>query len=312
MYEDIDEIELPNESVDDAGLARRRFWLGGVIILGFAVLIAAAFLTAKAPIIAAVDVEAVKAEQAAYRAALTDPEPAMRRARLKDFLSAYPESARVLAAKAQMSVLDAREADDWAALTHIIYDTDALKVEKEAALHLFESRWNSALVGGRETELKRIRERVAAEPDDGIAPGLLDNPDDFPEAIPSDEMLGGTDRRTDMYIRSQYENSGGAGDNAYRGTVEPPRVRRNVQPRYPRKARRRGVEAQIVLRLYIDDRGRVEMTELISARADRYEDDFIDAAEYAALRTRFYPQTINGEPVPTSNVEKRYRFQMED
>ncbi len=310
MYETIDEIDLPGATIDAEQMARRRLWVSGGVVLGLAILFAASVLTTTPPKVQDTDFEAAQAEQSAYRAALTDPEPALRRARLKDFIAAYPESARLTAAKAQLRVLDAREAEDWAELTNRIYDIQSLKLEKEAALSAYEARWSSALLGSRGEALQALRGRVEAQ-DDDINNGLLMIPDGFPDPVPADDMLGGPDSGSDMRIRVP---NGAGGDLRYgaAATIELPRIRRNVTPRYPRRAQRRGVEAQIVLRLFIDDRGRVEMTELVSTRAERYEDDFIEAAEYAALRTRFYPKTVNGEPVPSAEIEKRYRFQMED
>ncbi|MGB6230931.1 MAG: TonB family protein, partial [Litorimonas sp.] len=74
-------------------------------------------------------------------------------------------------------------------------------------------------------------------------------------------------------------------------------------------ALRRGVEASVILSLNIDADGRVAMTEVLSVQADRYADDFVKAAERAALRTRFQPKTVGGRPVPASGVRKRYRFE---
>jgi len=59
-----------------------------------------------------------------------------------------------------------------------------------------------------------------------------------------------------------------------------------VTPRYPRRAYRRNVSAVVELSLSIDDEGEVQMTEVLSVTAKRYERDFIKAAERAAMRTQ--------------------------
>ncbi|XLW30440.1 energy transducer TonB [Litorimonas sp. RW-G-Af-16] len=90
-----------------------------------------------------------------------------------------------------------------------------------------------------------------------------------------------------------------------------PRVRKNSTPRYPRSAYRRNISGVVTLSLNIDADGDVAMTELVSVQAERYEKDFVKAAERAARKTRFYPKTINGEKVPARGILKRYRFERE-
>lgn len=94
--------------------------------------------------------------------------------------------------------------------------------------------------------------------------------------------------------------------------IVPPRVRKEVNPRYPRKALRREIEALVTLKLNIDETGKVAMTELVNVEAVRYGKSFVKAAERAALRTRFHPKTVNGNPEATVGVLKRYRFTLDN
>lgn len=87
-----------------------------------------------------------------------------------------------------------------------------------------------------------------------------------------------------------------------------PKVRYKKSPTYPRKARRRRIEADVVLELAIDDGGRVRQARVVSVRANRYSSDFVKAATRAARRTRFYPQTIGGRPVAMSGYVQKYAF----
>jgi len=75
---------------------------------------------------------------------------------------------------------------------------------------------------------------------------------------------------------------------------------------------RRGVEGIVVLKLNIDAKGKVAMTELVGVEAPKYSKDFVKAAERAAMRTRFHPKTVGGKPQPATGIVKRYRFQLGD
>ena len=88
-----------------------------------------------------------------------------------------------------------------------------------------------------------------------------------------------------------------------------PTIRRNVTPRYPRKAMRRKIDGLVVLNLNIDEKGRVALTELVEVKAERYGKDFVKAAERAALRTRFNPKMVGGRPTAATGIVKRYRFE---
>jgi len=67
-----------------------------------------------------------------------------------------------------------------------------------------------------------------------------------------------------------------------------------------------------VLRLNIDERGRVAMTELVSAKAERYRKEFVKASERAALRSRYFPKTVDGKPVSVSGITKKYVYRLAD
>ena len=93
-------------------------------------------------------------------------------------------------------------------------------------------------------------------------------------------------------------------------TIIEPKITKNRRPRYPKRARKRGISAVVELSLSIDDKGEVRMAEVLNVEAERYKKDFITASERAAMRTRYSPKTVNGKAVPTSGIIKRYVFQM--
>ena len=72
---------------------------------------------------------------------------------------------------------------------------------------------------------------------------------------------------------------------------------------------RRKVDAVVTLKLNIDEKGKVAMTELVNVNAARYKKDFVKAAERAAMRTRFHPKTVDGTPQAAIGIVKRYRFE---
>ncbi len=76
--------------------------------------------------------------------------------------------------------------------------------------------------------------------------------------------------------------------------------------RYPREARRRGIEGYVVLRLRVDARGRVEDAVVIEAEPD---DVFELSAKRAVLAYRFDPARSGGSPV-ASTLEQRLWFRL--
>jgi TonB family protein len=73
-------------------------------------------------------------------------------------------------------------------------------------------------------------------------------------------------------------------------------------PSYPDSARRMRVSGTIVVEVVIDEIGKV-----IAARARSGPDSLADAAERAALRARFSPTKLSGQPVKVAGVIN-YKF----
>ena len=322
MYQSVEDDGLEGEFGKPVETNPHRIKIAFVIVLGLALLALAALMSATGPDHGPGDLLDKAAARADYLAAIEAPTPALRRARLTDLMSTYPKHEQILAARAQLQVLDEKEAADWAEATNIFYDPESDVVQKIIALDQYERVWGANLTGGREAELSAMRIEIdnviSGAPVEDTKPEETEVPDFTPDdksvfsnSISGDTMAGGSDSRPrGTYIppsrvdRRPFSRS--------QSRIEEPRVRRNVTPRYPSKALRRNVEAVVTLSLYIDDDGDVEMTELVSVSAPRYRRDFIRAAERAALRTRFYPKRIDGRPVPASGVMKRYIFQLDD
>ena len=259
--------------------------------------------------IAPTDPTAAQQGYAAYLKAISEPNAALRRARLEDFLRVYPLDDRSFAAQGQLGVLRAYETRDWNYITKIAYEDSLSNAVRLRALEEYNQLWGGDLLGGRAEDVQSLRENIINLPDTipKTDRRLEEGPSPIPRNIISDRLLGEPRRRLitpppPPPVRMPVTQA------RPKDVIVAPTVRRNVTPRYPSKALRRKIDALVVLRLNVDARGRVKLTELVEVQAPRYQKSFIKAAERAALRTRYNPQTVNGKPVPVQGVLKRYRF----
>jgi protein TonB len=310
MYQSVDDIPLEND--DETAQTSGRLWPLAVVVAGTAAIIALAFWFRPGTTLEPGDpLQAEPQARAAYLQAIGETDPALRRARLRDFLNQNPENPRAPAAQAQLYVLDDAESRAWQATVSSAYDPGLTQDEKLAALDRFQQTWGRFL-GGRDAEIKALRTEVETAPEDAVKPdrSLPDGPSPFPSNVPDTQLAGGPRpvfSPPPIIVRPTPTPAPRPVQPV--AEIVPARERRSVKPRYPRNAERRGVEAVVTLSLNIDERGRVAMTEVVSVEAERYERDFIRAAERAAMRTRFYPKTVDGKPVAASGVRKRYRFE---
>jgi TonB family protein len=249
-----------------------------------------------------------------YLRALSETDPALRRARLTDFLSQYPENPRDRAVRAQLSVLDGAADRDWQATLTTAYDPRVDKDTRRAAVVAYQDEWGQYL-GARDEEIEKLLADIERMPTgDELPDRTLPRDEAAYIGIPNDRLAGdrfGVEPRV-IFRSSRDERLSQRGSQRdLSGDIIGPRVTREETPRYPRRAERRGVDAVVTLSLTVDATGRVSMVELIDVEADRYADDFIKEAERAALRTRFAPRTIGGIPIEAVGIQKRYRFQLD-
>lgn len=309
MYQTVDDPHAVEAEANDERAARRKA-LVWVIAAAILILIGAALYShyqqGRTP---ETDI-ASRAERASYRTALAEGEIDLRRARLRDFETTYPQSEFLPAARAQLSVMDAYETRAWAALYDVMYDPSAQRLDKLAAIDLYEALWGSTYLGGRDSDINTLRQQLEtveeAAPDRELKPGKSS----IPASIPDGVMAGGPRRITaPPPVRIVRPAPAPAARSA---VIVPPVIRKNVKPRYPRKARRKGLGARVVLSLSIDDKGEVRLAEVISVQAERYAKDFVKASERAAMRTRYIPQIVDGKAVPVSGIKKIYLFRVEN
>ena len=313
MYQDIDDMDA--EDGPDSG-TQVSIWqrpkglvLAGLVFITFLVLLVLYF-GRDAPKTIQTDMSHSEAAAKAYRKAISEQDPALRRARLSDYLMTIENGPHEAAVLAQIDVINRYESADWEQVQLTAYNPRLSKNVKLGALKRYEEKWGGSLLGGREDDIERLRLEII-EADDPAA--LLDrslesDESGISETVPDDFLAGGPGIAGPDFSQNPVESFPSFTEPA---NIVPLRVRENQQPNYPRRAERRGVGAVVSLLLNVDIEGRVVMTEVVNVEADKYERDFVRAAERAAMRTRFYPRTENGRPVPVSGVSKTYRFRVE-
>lgn len=84
------------------------------------------------------------------------------------------------------------------------------------------------------------------------------------------------------------------------------RARRTVEPIYPRAAQRNGIEGYVILRLKIDESGRVKNVLVVDSEPIGV---FERSARDAARRFEFVPARIGGKPSATT-IEKKIVFKL--
>jgi len=251
------------------------------------------------------------ASRAAYLVALSEPNPAVRRARLMDYQRTYPDSDRRYAIENQLDVINAAELGEWETLSSSIY-SDTLKVdEKWSVMADYEMRWNGSLLGGRGEELVALKQILdTAKPIDDLPDRTLDpGKSPIPTDIPSDTLAGAPPQLAVTFpIPAPPPPPKAPVVEEVKDVIIQPRVRKNASPSYPRSAKRRKIGAVVTVSMYISDEGKVKNAEVVEIEAVRYQRDFIKAAIRAAKRTKFHPKTINGTPVAARDIRKRYIF----
>lgn len=306
MYQSIDD---PQEELDalERGDKRVVIWLlaGLCLVLVFGIV----YWTSAGSTVDTPDDSLIRAEQLTYRKAISETAAPMRRARLQDFITTYPESRYIRSVEAQLDVINSNESRKWIEVTDVVFSPKSSRNDKLAALDDFEAQWGGSLLGGRDTEIQELRAEIMETADTLKTPSrkMTDLKSPIPETIPDTSLAGGPRPTAPPPIIRPVEPEPTPTKVVELNIVQP-KVRRQSTPRYPRKAMKRRIGGVVTLKLNIDAKGKVAMTELVGAQAERYEKDFIKAAERAAMRTRFHPKTVDGEPQAAVGILKTYRF----
>jgi len=310
MYQEIDDVE--DETGNTAPAPKSSRWVLASMVVAFATLGFVTIMSMPSTTGGGTVIDESPDSRVAYLAALREPSPALRRARLADFALTYPDDSRKDIVSAQLSVLDAHEASDWARVTDVLYDRSLQNLDRIAAIDTYEGKWGPNLLGSRTDEIAALRERFTTEEETAPPSRALEEDNSpIPSSIQGSTMAGGPVQQVEPVIvlaPPAAETFPIAPQT--RAPIEvAPRVIRSRQPRYPRAAQRRGVGAMVMLEMDVDAKGRVDEVRIVRVEAERYGKEFARAAERAAKRTRFSPRTLDGQAVPTRAVRKRYRFQ---
>ena len=82
-----------------------------------------------------------------------------------------------------------------------------------------------------------------------------------------------------------------------------------VAPIYPRRAQTRGIEGYVLLEFIVTSTGAVRNPVVIEAKPPGI---FDRAAVQAALKFKYKPKVVNGEPVEVAGVRNLIKFELED
>jgi protein TonB len=82
-----------------------------------------------------------------------------------------------------------------------------------------------------------------------------------------------------------------------------------VAPVYPRRAQTRGIEGYVILEFVVTRTGAVRDPVVIESKPPGI---FDRAATSAALKFKYKPKVVNGEPIDVAGVKNRITFELQD
>jgi periplasmic protein TonB len=113
----------------------------------------------------------------------------------------------------------------------------------------------------------------------------------------TDDVSDGSTPSVNSSINSEGGNAGGHGSQGHAvessiGALGGPQFLHRVVPRYPRLARRMGVEGTVLLRLTIDASGKLIRVEVIKGPGNGFDDEAVQAVKQSS----YSPAVQNGRP----------------
>lgn len=123
-----------------------------------------------------------------------------------------------------------------------------------------------------------------------------------PEFESSDISQGVDVGAVDVDVNLNVEGGGFSSDGEYLPIVK-------VNPQYPRRAQTRGIEGYVLLEYIVTKTGAVRDPVVIEAKPPGI---FNRAAINAALKYKYKPKVVNGEPIDVAGVKTRITFEMSD
>ena len=131
-------------------------------------------------------------------------------------------------------------------------------------------------------------------------------PDEPPPSLPkptfdSDVSMGMEVGAVDVEVNIDLSGTGGfSQDGEYLPIVK-------VQPIYPRRAQTRGIEGYVLLEFVVTTTGAVRDPVVIEAKPPGI---FDRAAINAALKFKYKPKVVNGEPIEVGGVRNLIKFEL--
>ncbi len=134
-------------------------------------------------------------------------------------------------------------------------------------------------------------------------------PDEPPPDMPKPDFDSSVDSQGvdigmgDINVNLNMQGSGGfSSDGEYLPIVK-------VAPVYPRRAQTRGIEGYVLLEFIVTKTGAVRNPVVIESQPSGI---FDRAATSAALKFKYKPKVVNGEPVDVAGVRNLIRFELHD
>ncbi|MEE9346574.1 MAG: energy transducer TonB [Robiginitomaculum sp.] len=251
--------------------------------------------------------------------------PTLRLRALRNFAAAYPDTEQASLASEQIETLETAEHEQWLAVSEIFYDVRKSSVIKREALGAFRAQWDGGTYADDIIRMDAQIEEAAPKrrtinEATGKVPGLADSDIHLPaqdttslQAQSSDSLAGGAPQpqpQTRFPLAQTFPIE--TTPAAPAAIIVEAKVKKSARPRYPSRARTRGIEAMVTVSMDIGADGKVKDARVIKAASGKYAADFGRAAVRAAKRTRFHPKTIDGVASPTNGRTQDYRFRIED
>lgn len=149
----------------------------------------------------------------------------------------------------------------------------------------------------QDLEIKKRKPDPPPPPDE--PPPDMPKPDFESSDVSQGVDIGAVDVNVDI-------NVGGTGgftqDGEYLPIVK-------VAPIYPRRAQTRGIEGYVVLEFTVTKTGAVKDPVVVEAKPPGI---FDRAASNAALKFKYKPKVVNGEPIEVPGVRNRITFELAD
>ncbi len=182
-----------------------------------------------------------------------------------------------------------------------------------AALQALISSGHSAGVDGltlRQARFIRIKpvervERVERKVERPPPPGKPPAPPQAPTAEATNSVsqalsIGAAEAEVELDLASAMEG-GGSSDGDILPIVK-------VAPVYPQRALQRGLEGWVLVEFTVTSAGSVKDVKVVDADPKGV---FEEAAKEAALKFRYKPKVIAGEPIEVTGVQNLVRFELE-